>query len=390
MTSVASARHECVLRLDERSAWLILSAVAGVGPRTCGALVRRFGSALRAVSASAGDLACGPGIGLARGGALASEFAAVDPRALEASALAAGLRVTTPVDTDYPEAVRTSVDPPAALYVRGALPPSDQRMVAIVGTRRASPYGLRMARHFAEALARAGVVVVSGLARGIDGAAHAGALAGGGVTVAVLGSGADIVYPPEHHALASEVVVRGALVSEHPPGTPPLPSHFLRRNRIVAAMVKAVLVVEAPVRSGALTTARLATEFGRDVLAIPGPVDRGGHAGCHRLLRDGAILCEAPEDVLELIGLGGLTEGGESTRLADDGRGPRRSGRRPPTGAGGARVIWDALDLDDARDADDLARRTGLSPDAVADALTTLELDGLVTRMPGAGFLRRR
>ena len=372
-------------RLDDRAAWLVLSAVAGVGPRTCGALVRRFGSAARAVSASASELANGPGIGSARGSALARDFAAVDPAALEASARAAGLRVCTPVDDDYPECVRASPDPPAALYVKGALPPDDGIAVAIVGTRGASPYGLRLARRFAQDLARAGVVIVSGLARGIDGAAHAGALAGGGTTVAVLGCGADVVYPPEHQVLAAEVLVRGALVSEHPPGTPPLPGHFLRRNRIVAAMSKAVVVIEAPLESGALTTARLANELGRVVMAVPGPVDRGSHGGCHRLLRDGAMLCESPDDILAAIGFLPTPSGsGESAA------GPASGSRFLPPPVGSARVIWDSLDLDDARDADDLGRRTGLSPDAVADALTTLELDGRITRMPGAGFLRSR
>ncbi len=368
----------------------MLSAVAGVGPRTCGALLLRFGSAQGAVLASASALSQSPGIGKSRGEELARAFAVVDPAALEAEAFAAGLHVTTPVDPDYPGSLLQSTDPPAALYIKGSLPPPDQPTVAIVGTRVASPYGLRIARRFAEDLARAGVVIVSGLARGIDGAAHAGALAGGGLTVAVLGCGADVVYPPEHHALAAEIVVRGALVSEHPPGVPPNPGHFPRRNRIVAAMARAVVVIEAPAQSGALNTAGLARDFGRDVLAVPGPVDRGSHAGCHRLLRSGAILCESADDVFEVIGLLRPMRPGESPG------GPNRAGtgsasgaafRRPPP-VGNARVVWDTLDLDEARDADDLARRTGLSPDAIADALTTLELDGRVTRMPGAGFLR--
>lgn len=347
--------------------------------------MRRFRGAARAVAASPSELAACPGLGIARGGALARDLASIDPAAIEAAALAAGLRVTTPADPDYPERVRAAPDPPAALYVRGASPfvgGAAAPAVAIVGTRAASPYGLRVARRLAEDLARAGVVVVSGFARGIDGAAHAGTLAGGGVTVGVLGCGADVVYPPEHHALAGEIVERGALLSEHPPGTPPHPGHFPRRNRIVAALARAVVVVEAPVASGALLTAKLATELGRDVLAVPGPVDRGGHAGCHRLLRDGATLVETADDVLEAIGVGRPRAGDAAAAL------PGAAAPAPP--AGPAAVVWGALDLDEARDADDLARRTGLSPDVVGAALTTLELDGLLARLPGAGFLRRR
>lgn len=409
MTSDAIARRWYVRRLDERSAWLVLSAVAGVGPRTCGSLVRRFGGAARAVAASGAELASCPGLGIARGGALARDLASVDPRAIETAALEAGLRVMTPADADYPEVVRASPDPPAALYVRGTLPrvgrpdpttgraadPGPARLsppsapavavpvaVAIVGTRAASPYGLRIARRLAEDLARAGVVVVSGLARGIDGAAHAGALAGGGFTIGVLGSGVDVVYPPEHHALSGEIAAHGALVSEHPPGTPPHPGHFPRRNRIVAALCAAVVVVEAPLESGALVTARLAADLGRDVLAVPGPVDRGGHAGCHRLLRDGATLVETADDVLESLGLL------DPRARARGAAGPASDALPSPAGPAG--VVWGALDLDDARDADDLARRTGLSPDAVARALTMLELEGRVARVVGAGFLRTR
>ena len=364
--------------LDERSAWLVLSAATGVGPRTCGVLLRRFGSAPRAVGASATSLAACPGIGLARAGALARDLASIDPAALEAAAAAAGLRVTTPVDVDYPEAVRTAADPPAALYVRGSTAPFALAAAAIVGTRGATHYGARIARRLGEGLARAGVVVVSGLARGIDGAAHAGSLAGGGPTLAVLGCGADVVYPPEHHVLADEIAACGALISEHPPGTVPHPGHFPRRNRIVAALVRVVVVVEAPAASGALTTARMALELGRDVLAVPGPVDRGAHEGCHRLLRDGATLCETVDDVLEAMRL--------TRRAPADGSPDAAPSRPPPTGSAG--VLFAALDADEARDADELARRTGLSPDAVAMALTELELEARVTRVPGAGFVR--
>jgi DNA processing protein len=298
---------------------------------------------------------------------------------MDREAAAAGCVIVTPEDEGFPGALRDAADPPPALWVRGTVPTADRPAVAVVGTRGASPYGLRVAHRLAEGLARAGVVVVSGLARGIDGAAHAGALAGGGPTVAVLGCGVDVVYPPEHTGLASDVAGQGALLSEHPPGASPLRGHFLRRNRIVATLSRATVVVEAGLASGALSTARNAVQEGRDVLAVPGPVDRESHAGCHQLLREGAAVCEGVEDVLRVLG-GGAASGGAG--------GGRRPTSMPPPAAGPERVVWSALDGDVAVDADALVRLTGLSPDDVAAAITALELSGRATRVPGVGVRR--
>jgi len=362
-----------------RRAWLALASVTGVGPRTCGALVRAFGSAAAVVRAPRARLAAVPGVGPVRGDALAAGLASADPDLVEADAVRAGCDLVTPADDGYPAALLEGGDPPPALWLRGTLPGPAYLAVAVVGARSASPYGQRIAHGLAEGLARAGIVVVSGLARGVDAAAHAGALAGGGPTVAVLGCGADVVYPPEHTGLADDVRRRGALVSEHPPGTPPHPGHFPRRNRIVAALSRATVVVEAGLTSGALVTARLALEAGRDVLAVPGPVDRGTHAGCHRLLRDGAQLCEGLDDVLRALGRGAMSSGGVGGAPA-----------LPPPAPGPALVVWTALDGDDALDADALVLRTGLSPDAVAAAMTMLELDGRAVRVPGVGLRRVR
>ena len=198
----------------------------------------------------------------------------------------------------------------------------------------------------------------------------------------MLGCGVDVVYPPEHHALARQIEAAGALWSEHPPGTPPHPGHFPRRNRLVAAVARVVVVVEAPLASGALVTARLALDAGREVLAVPGSVDRGTHAGCHRLLREGAAPCEGAEDVLRVLGRSAHAGDASSGVQAARGRG------LPPPPPGPALVVYGALDPDEARDADDLARRTGLSADAVAEALTRLELDGHAVRVPGVGLVR--
>lgn len=362
---------------NQRRAWLALATVLGVGPRTCGALVRALNGIEGVMRASRSQLAAVAGIGRVRTEALVRGLASADPVALEREAAAVGSRILTPVDVGYPPAVRAAADPPPALWVRGTLPGPERPAVAVVGTRGPSAYGLRIAHGLAEGLARAGIAVVSGLARGIDAAAHGGALAGGGPTVGVLGCGVDVVYPPEHTGLVAEVVANGAVVSEHPPGTSPLKGHFLRRNRVVATLSQVTVVVEAGLTSGALNTARSALQEGRDVLAVPGYVDREVHAGCHLLLREGASLCEGVGDVLRVL------EGGTGAS------GRRPEGRsRPPPAAGPDLVVWNALDGGEILDPDALVRRTGLSPDEVAAAVTSLELSARVTWVPGVGVRR--
>lgn len=226
-------------------------------------------------------------------------------RASEALATTArlGLRTLPITDRSYPPLLREIPDPPLVLWVRGDLAFSEGvPLVAVVGSRNATPDGLLNARRLARGLSEAGVGVVSGLARGIDGAAHRGALEGPGPTFAVLGCGLDTTYPPAHRALAADVSRRGFLVSEYPPGVPPLPRHFPLRNRIISGLARAVVVVEASERSGSLITARAALEQGRDVLAVPGLVASGCHRGCHALIKDGARLVETVDDILEEIG----------------------------------------------------------------------------------------
>ncbi len=199
-------------------------------------------------------------------------------------------------------ALREIHDPPGILFVQGQLLPQDALSVAIVGARHATHYGLTQSERLAGSLARAGLTITSGLARGIDAAAHRGALAAGGRTIAVLGSGLLNVYPPEHAALAAEVIAQGALISEAPPRSPPLAGAFPQRNRIISGLSLGVVVVEASTKSGALISARHAMEQGRDVFAVPGRVDNRMAHGCHRLIRDGAKLVESAEDVLEELG----------------------------------------------------------------------------------------
>jgi DNA processing protein len=203
----------------------------------------------------------------------------------------------------YPALLAQISRPPNTLWVRGQLAVCDSTAVAIVGSRAATREGRAVAAELAAGLARAGVVVVSGLARGIDSAAHEGALDAGGLTVAVVGTGVDVVYPAEHKALTDRILERGAVVSELPPGTPPRVAHFPMRNRIISGLSRAVVVVEAAEKSGALITAREAADQGRDVMAVPGRVVGGGNRGAHALLRDGAKLVECADDILQELGI---------------------------------------------------------------------------------------
>jgi len=267
----------------------------------------------------------------------------------------------------YPSHLREIFDPPPVLYARGRLEAHEGDVsVAIVGSRAATASGRALARGMGRDLAAAGATVVSGLARGIDTAAHRGALDAAGRTVAVLGSGLDRIYPPENEALAAAIAERGALVSEFPLGAIPHPANFPRRNRIIAGWSRAVVVVEAAERSGALVTARAALDEGREVLAVPGHPSQAASAGCNQLIRDGAALVRGAADVAQEIGL--------PLQVAQEG---------PP----GDHVLA-ALRDDAPSSLEELARRSGLETPALLVRLTELELADKVRRLPGALFVR--
>jgi DNA processing protein len=281
---------------------LQLALVAGVGPRLHKALRDRFGSATAVLDAAPSDLRSVEGIGPKLTERIAAARREIDPGAVLATCREHAIDILTDADPVYPRMLAEIHDPPSVLFVRGRLIPDDALAVAIVGSRHATHYGLTQAEQLAGSLARAGLTVVSGLARGIDAAAHRGALAAGGRTVAVLGSGLLNLYPPEHGALADEVAAHGALVSEAPPHSPPLAGAFPQRNRIISGLSLGVIVVEASTQSGALISARHAMEQGREVFAVPGRIDNRLARGCHRLIRDGAKLVETVDDVLEELG----------------------------------------------------------------------------------------
>jgi DNA processing protein len=275
----------------------------------------------------------------------------------------------------YPIALTTIADPPPVLWTRGRIEALSTPSVAIVGSRAASPYGLAVAERLAADLATSGVTIVSGLARGVDSAAHRGALAAGGVTVAVLGSGVDVIYPAEHGALAKSIDATGAVVSELVPGTRPHPRFFPLRNRIISGLSRAVVVIEASEKSGSLITARCALDQGRDVLAVPGNVLSGRSRGAHALLRDGAKIVESADDILEELGMATRAAG-----AAPDAAGVDSARRADP--------VLDCLVPGEAFDLDEISERSGLKTPRLLPRLFELELEGMVRRVGGGRFER--
>jgi DNA processing protein len=287
---------------DADRAEILLALTSDVGPILRTRLLEAFGDATSVLVASESDLQQVQGIGPKISRRIIHARHEVQLEAQLALVAEHGLGVLLPSRADYPRLLKEIPDPPGVMFARGAIEPADAMAVGIVGTRRATHYGKQTAERLAAGLARAGVTVVSGLARGIDAAAHRGALAAGGRTIAVLASGVLNVFPPEHEELAHQVAAHGAVISEAAPTMPPLSGMFPQRNRIISGLSLGVIIVEAADRSGALITARHAMEQGREVFAVPGPIDSPGSSGPHRLLRDGAKLVTCVDDVLEELG----------------------------------------------------------------------------------------
>ncbi len=300
-------------------------------------------------------------------------------RAAMAAAAAVGIEAVPWPDARYPALLAAIPDPPPVLWLRGDGNALDGPAVAVVGSRACTVYACEVGRGLGADLASRGVVVVSGLARGVDSAAHRGVLAAGGRTIAVLGSGVDVVYPPEHARLAGEIARRGVLLSELPPGTTPRPAYFPLRNRLISGLSRAVVVVEASERSGSLITARLALEQGRDVMAVPGNVLTGRNRGAHALLKDGARIVETADDVVEELGLAAGRASGEA-------------GAAGPRGAGGSGDATDPvlrhMDAGEVYAVDDLAARSGLDGATLLARLTDLELQGRIARTGAGQFVR--
>ena len=357
-----------------------LAGAAGVGPRLRLALLAHFGSAEAVLAASAEDLALVSGVGPKIAASIVESTA--DDRSADAVLALChdrGVRLVLQGSAEYPALLGQIDDPPGLLFVRGGFQPCDAMAIAIVGSRHATTYGRKVAWQLAGGLARAGYTIVSGLARGIDAAAHRGALDAGGRTIAVLGSGVLAVYPPEHDDLATEIVGRGAVVSEVPPLAEPSRGAFPQRNRIVSGLSLGTIVVQGAENSGAMITARLAGEQGREVFAVPGPIDCRMSRGCHRLIRDGARLVESVDDVLEELGPlfeAATTAEGREIRVPAELRLDDVERR-----------VLDAVDAGladgDAANIDDVVAATGLSTSQVLATLGVLEMRRILRRLPG-------
>jgi DNA processing protein len=396
--------------------WLQLSLTPGIGSVLSRRLINSTGNVESACAASLNVLRTIDGIGRIKADQIrtALQHAAGEADAELGRANAIGVSILCPDDQTYPILLRSIPDPPNVLYMKGRLEPRDLNAVAIVGSRKCSHYGREQAERFGALLGGAGVTVISGGARGVDAAAHHGALTHPqGRTIAVLGCGIDVTYPAENASLFERIAERGAVLSEYALGTPPLSDNFPRRNRIVSGMSRGVLVIEADERSGALITARQACDdHGRPVFAMPGRVDNPLSAGPHQLLRDGAILAAKLEDILDNLGplpqealeplvcgssghaaaneeaVASLfdrvappkTAGSEAVAVAEPGQTLDLSDRQ--------RAILAALDTD-ATTIDSLIERTALSAQAVLQELTILSLRGKVRRIDGQTYARR-
>ncbi len=377
----------------ELAAHLALALVPNLGPvRTRAVLAHFGGDPAAALRATADQLRGVESVGSKLAGQFATSFRTADPAAEWALVQKHGVRVVPLGHPDYPARLATIPDPPALLYLRGELLPADERAVAFVGSRACTPYGLRTAEKLAAGVAAAGWTVVSGLARGIDAAAHRGALDAGGRTLAVLAGGLHRIYPPEHADLADRVANQGAILTETPMTVAPQPGMFPARNRVISGLSRGVVIVEANARSGALITATHAAEQGRDVYAVPGAVDSPASAGCLELLRTGVRLVRSADDILEdLAGIMGTGPAPAKlpprpTTTLFDAPPPAPSG--PPPGLDGdLSRVWAALA--GTKHADELSRELAIPPGELAGVLLRLEMKKAVRRLPGNQWERR-
>lgn len=355
-----------------------------VGPILFGRIIERFGSAQAALGARAAELERIDKIGAAKAYAIARGCEQADIRQEITLAAEHGVQILCRDDEAYPAPLRHIADPPICLYVRGRLEPEDTVAIGIVGARRCTIYGREQANRFGYLCASHGLTVVSGLARGVDGEAHKGAVAAGGRTLAVLGNGLTDIYPPEHQQLAEKVAQQGALISELPMTSSPQASNFLPRNRLIAGLSLGVLVIEAARRSGSLTTARLAAEYDREVFALPGRVDSDYSQGTNRLIRDQhAKLVTCVEDIISELGDVGEALGSSSDPTSE--LGEAASAASGLTDA--EQAVLDTIGHEE-RTIETIAEMTGQPTAKVAANLVGLQLRALVRQLPGNFFIR--
>ena len=365
--------------MDEQFDWIALAAVDGVGPALFLRLLERFETPGRALAASRADLAgvrgMSDGVAEALSGAASRRFAEAECRRLERCT---DVRLLTLLDAEYPRRLYETGSAPPLLYLRGTVPVWDPAL-AVVGSRRATRSGLKAAEDLSAAAAGVGLLVVSGLARGIDTAAHRGALTGGGPTVAVLGCGVDLLYPPENRTLAEQIVANGCLLSEFPLSTPPLAEHFPRRNRIISGLSRGVLVVEAAPQSGSLITARYALDQGREVMAVPGPINVPSCRGSNGLIKQGAVLVDSLDDLLVGLGITATPSSAQPSLL--DTRPAVPLCRLTPREA----LVYELL-AQGPRHLDEITTALELTAGEVSAMVLGLELKGLLMQLPGSYY----
>lgn len=368
--------------MDAKEALIALNLVEHVGPVRLRHLLGHFGDAPAILRASRDQLARVPGIGTETADAIAgwerSTDLAGELRRIETS----GCTILTAADEAYPPLLREIYDPPIVLYVKGTLASADRSGVALVGSRQTTHYGIEVARRLGYQLAYLGVTVVSGGARGIDTAAHQGALNAKGRTVCVLGTGLDGVFPPENAPLFERIADHGALITQFPFGRPADKQTFPIRNRIVAGMTLGTVVVEANLASGALITAKFAADYNRQVFAVPGRIDSPRSKGCHDLIKKGAKLCEGPEDILEEFEYL-FPANNRPASPAETGQLPALSLTEPEA------RLFDLLGREE-KSIDEVIRGSGLPASTVSVALLGLEMKKLILQLPGKRFVRNR
>lgn len=369
--------------MEAKEAFIALNMIDNVGPVRVRQLLEHFGDAPSVFKASRDQLLRVRGIGEETAEAIYNWEQKV-PLAAELKRIEDyGCSIVTQEDPDYPESLKQIYDPPIVLYVKGSLSPKDKNGVALVGSRQTTQYGIEVARRLAYQLAYVGVTVVSGGARGIDTAAHQGAIAAKGRTIAVLGTGINLIFPPENVELYNRITENGALVTQFPFNRQADKQSFPIRNRIVAGMTLGTVVVEANLSSGALITANFATEYGRQVFAVPGRIDSPRSKGCHELIKKGAKLCESAEDI--------LSEFEYLFPASNKPPAPNETGVLPAIALSDAeQKVYDCLQFNDETSIDEVIRHSGLPASAVSVALLSLEMKKLIRQLPGKMYLKAR
>ena len=366
--------------MNEQEALIALNMIEGVGPVRARSLLEHFGDAPKVLAASKSALLRVRNIGDDTAENISSWEKSVDLAGEMKRIADFGCHVLTAADENYPASLREIYDPPLVLYVKGALTPKDRNAVALVGSRMTTHYGIETARKLAYQLAYVGVTVVSGGARGIDTAAHQGALSGKGRTICVLGTGISIVFPPENGELFERIAANGAVISQFPFNRKADKQSFAIRNRIVAGMTLGTVVVEANLTSGALITANFATEYGRQVFAVPGRIDSPRSKGCHELIKKGAKLCEGVEDI--------LSEFEYLFPASNKPPAPNETGVLPALDLSeNEQKVFGTLDGEEIT-IDEVIRKSGLPSSAVSVALFSLEMKRLVKQLPGKLFVK--